>query len=75
MMPIRQNSHGLSYTDTNGLERLSGSIGPKQLLQAKLGQRQMPLFPVDVQLLTNARRRSEEQLSPLVEAALETQLR
>ncbi|MGH8625625.1 MAG: N-6 DNA methylase [Gammaproteobacteria bacterium] len=62
----------LTYDDETSLRRLSSSIGPTQLLQAKLGQRQHGLFPVDVRLLESARQRSEQRLTPLVNAALET---
>ncbi len=62
----------LPYGDEGGLRRLSNSMGPTQLLQAKLGRRQPGLFPVDVRLLESARQRSEQRLTPLVNAALET---
>lgn len=61
----------LSYGDEGSLRSLSSSMGPTQLLQAKLGRRQPSLFPVDVRLLESARERSEQRLTPLVNAALE----
>jgi hypothetical protein len=62
----------LDSADEIQLARLSNVVGPTQLLRAKLGHRQLGLFPVDVGLLDSARRRSEQNLSPLVDAALET---
>lgn len=58
--------------DRPNLSQLSQTIGPKQLLRAKLGHRQLGLFPVPVGLLDSARERSERNLGPLVDAALET---
>ncbi|MGD9526848.1 MAG: N-6 DNA methylase [Dehalococcoidia bacterium] len=62
----------LKRDDHTRLAELSKSIGPAELLQAKLGHRQLGLFPVDVGLLDSARRQSERNLGPLVDAALET---
>ncbi len=62
----------VGYDEQQKLRRMSTSVGPAQLLQAKLGHRQLGLFPVDVKLLEMARELSERRLSPLVEAALET---
>lgn len=62
----------LAYDDQLALQKWANRIGPRQLLEAKLGQQQLSLFPIDVQLLSAARQRSEERLSPLVDAALQT---
>lgn len=58
--------------DKPSLQQWSNRVGPRQLLEAKLGAHQLALFPIDVQLLAAARERSEQRLSPLVDAALRT---
>lgn len=52
--------------------RFRGELGPEVLLGAKRLGRQAALFPVDVSLLSNARRSSSEHLAGRVGTAMDT---
>lgn len=47
-------------------------LRPEHLLAAKVGHRQLPLFPTPVDLLQHARRERATTLQPLIQAAFET---
>lgn len=59
----------VAYPDLEAT-RWRDRLGPEELLLAKLGQRQLSLFPLDVNLLSSAREVSGDRFSPLVERAL-----
>jgi N-6 DNA Methylase len=61
----------VSYEDLQELARHRTAIGPQSLLAAKLGTRQLALFPIDVNLLAHARADSAQRLAPRIERALE----
>lgn len=62
----------LPQEEIHALTQWRQTLGPKPLLQAKRGLRQLPLFPVDVHLLTKNRRLVEETLAERINGVLQT---
>lgn len=59
------------YAELDSVRAHRERLGPIALLESKVGRGQLSLLPLDVSLLTSARSRTEEYLTPRVERALE----
>lgn len=58
--------------DASAARRWAEKLGPRTLFEAKLGQRQLAIFPADVSFVRLAEQKIVSLLGPLVEAALAT---
>lgn len=60
----------LDLEQAEAFERFRSELGPRALLEAKLGSRQLSLFPIDASLLTSARTRARDALTVRLDASL-----